>query len=115
MSDAPLAVCRSDGAPLVSTFAFRGYEFICLECGRKYGWLDPEAVEATPELNERHEALRAEWVEHAGAKLLTSGSRHRDCEKCAGGEFHLDHATPEEHEAHDRALAWLAERTGARA
>lgn len=104
-----IAMCVC-GAPLVSTFAFQGYEFYCLECGRQYEWLEPRAQPATPELEARHDALRAEWREHAARKLLIDGGYHRDCERCNRGEPHIAHATAEEIAADREARAWLTDR-----
>lgn len=56
-----MAVCRVDGEPLVSTMAFIYKEFVCVVCGRTYGWLDPEAVDPTPELEKRGKELRGRW------------------------------------------------------
>lgn len=58
---APYAVCRVDKEPLISTFEFRGYEFVCVVCDRKYGFLSPEAAAATPELEARHAELKAQY------------------------------------------------------
>jgi hypothetical protein len=58
---APMACCRRCAAPLMSTILFRGYEFYCLICGAKCGFLDPAPAPATPELEQRHDELRAEF------------------------------------------------------
>ena len=110
---APVACCPrcEEPTPLIATMAFSGAEFYCLECGGRFGFLSPRGVEPTPELVARSEALTAEWDEHAGRKLLTSGAWHRDCEACAPRrEPHTDHATDAEKDAHDEAMVWLAER-----
>ena len=96
----PMATCPRDGAPLIMTMAFRGYEFICLECGAKMGFLDPRPAEPTPELDARYEALKAEWDEHVGGKLIVEGRAAR---------------SPADQEAHDAAIAWIAQRSGASA
>jgi hypothetical protein len=63
---APTAVCRVDGEPLVSTLAFYQAEFVCVVCGRTYGFLEPDGADNTPELQARYEELRARWqTEHA--------------------------------------------------
>lgn len=98
--------------PLVSTFHWRGKEFVCLKCGRLYAWLDPVAKNETPKRIERMEARKAEWVEHA-SDLITVGSRLTSCERCS--ELHEDHnlhATEEEWAAHKAAQEWLLARTG---
>lgn len=52
--------CRPD-EPLVMTFERRGYEFTCMKCGRWFGFLDPRAVTATPELDALTEQRKAEY------------------------------------------------------
>jgi hypothetical protein len=59
---APTAVCRVDGEPLVSTLAFYQAEFVCVVCGRTYGFLEPDSAESTPTLSARHEELHHLWV-----------------------------------------------------
>lgn len=34
----PTAVCSVDGEPLISTFRYPGAEFVCLVCGKRYGY-----------------------------------------------------------------------------
>ncbi len=92
---ASIAGCEC-GAPLVMTFAFTKFEFICLECGRQYGWLEPCEMPATPENEARMDALAAEFAEIA-PKLLTRGEIRRDCPQCDTSHDHLSHATEEEH------------------
>lgn len=48
----PMATCPACGLdePLVMTFEFRGYEFICMNCGGKYDFLEPVPAPDTPEL-----------------------------------------------------------------
>lgn len=104
----PVATCPYDGDPLVMTFAFSGYEFICLRCGRLYGFLEPRAVPATPELEAKIIERRAEFEPFAKA-ILTPGSYHDGCELCVAGEQHLDHATADEVAASDAALAKVQE------
>jgi hypothetical protein len=112
----PMATCPHDGAPLIATCAFRKAEFYCLECGARLGFLSPAPAQATPELNERYEALQAEWDQHAGAALLGDGAWHRDCPKCevGVGEPHRAHASAEELAAHEAAIAWLEQRAAKR-
>ena|SRR5438105_3982592 len=111
MTDRPMAVCPRDGAPLIPTMVFRGAEFYCLDCGARLGYLSPTPAEATPELEARYDALKAEWDEHAGQKLLTDGAWLDACEKCRpGGEPHSAHATSDERAAHDNAIRWLRDR-----
>jgi hypothetical protein len=107
----PCWQARAERVPLISTFAFSFAEFYCLECGGRFGWLEPIGFEVTDELQAHHDRLRAEWDEHAGHKILTVGARHHECEKCmVGGEDHTEHATDDDRAAHEQALAWLAER-----
>lgn len=108
-----LSVCRC-GAPLIATFHWRSKEWVCLECGRLYAFLNTPSAETTDELWARYEALLAEWKEHA-PKLLTPGAKHEDCEKCWGPDAdsqHIDHATAAERAAHEEATSWLLTRTG---
>jgi hypothetical protein len=56
-----MATCHVDNEPLVGTLKFRGYEFICVVCERKYEFLSPKAAVETPELRARYEELRARW------------------------------------------------------
>lgn len=110
-----LAMCRTYGcgAPLIATFLFAHAEFYCLECGKRYGFLSPRPAEPTPELVWQA-GLEAEWDEHAAPRLRVGAWWLDDCEQCRPhGEYHLEHATDAEREAHDAALEWLAERAGA--
>lgn len=99
-SDRPIACCPRcpEPTPLIATMVFRYNEFYCLECGGRFEFLAPSAETATPELNERHAALRAEWDEHAGSRLIVEGREPQ--------------ASEEELAAHEQALAWLRGRTG---
>ncbi|HEY1690084.1 MAG TPA: hypothetical protein VGF95_14610 [Solirubrobacteraceae bacterium] len=109
--DPKMAMCPSCNEPLISTFAFRGYEFYCLCCGRHLEFLKPVGAEVTPELTARQEALQAEWDEHAGRKLLISGW-YDDCELCKARDegYHREHATNEERDADRQAREWLVDR-----
>lgn len=44
MSDkaTPWATCPHDGEPLVSTFEVAFKEFLCMACGRRYGFFGPK-------------------------------------------------------------------------
>lgn len=57
----PMATCPADGEPLVFTFEFRGYEFVCVPCGRKYGFLSPKPVEVTAEREARLAELQTQY------------------------------------------------------
>jgi hypothetical protein len=105
-----MALCPDCDAPLIATFAFSGYEFYCLECGRKVTFFGPKPAEPSAELDAQYAELKAEWDEHVGAKLVARGSRLTDCPLCRGGEDHSVHATQEEWAAHKATLAWLHER-----
>lgn len=106
-----MGMCPRCDTPVISTMAWRSYEFYCLECGAHLGFLSPRAAESTPELIARYDALKAEWDEHAGGKLITQGGWLQECSVCAPrGETHEAHATAEEIAAHEEALAWLRER-----
>jgi hypothetical protein len=60
-SNPPMACCPHDDEPLMATFERRGAEFMCMVCGTYYGFLAPKAREATPELQARHDELRARF------------------------------------------------------
>lgn len=60
-NEAPMATCPHDDEPLISTFEFQGAEFICQVCGHKYGFLSPKPAKWTPELQARHDELRAQY------------------------------------------------------
>lgn len=62
MSGWGVATCPVDGEPLVSTFEFPKYEFICVVCDRLYGFLQPQPAQETPELMARHDELREQYV-----------------------------------------------------
>lgn len=111
---APMAICRSCGAPLIGTFAFRKHEFYCLECGRPHGWLDPHAAEPSAELNARYEALHDEWQE-LSAGLIGEGLMYRECPNCSMDEPHWNHATDEEKAADELARERLRLRAEAAA
>lgn len=61
----PMAMCRRcPDEPLVMTFEFPKYEFICMNCKSLYGFLDPRPAEETPEIKakqiERQKQYEAE-------------------------------------------------------
>jgi hypothetical protein len=104
----PLAGCPSCKAPLISTMVFARAEFYCLECGQRWGFLNPTPLDPTPELDARYEALKAEWDKHAAPYLRVGHWWMHDCDACAPHrEYHCDHATPQERAAHRIALDWL--------
>lgn len=108
------AMCRvCENEPLLCTFHWRRKEFICLGCGRLYEWLEPKPAESTPEILAMSEARDKEWKENT-QELLTSSAWHTGCETCADGSgpAHIQHATPEEIAAHEKAAAWVLGRTG---
>jgi hypothetical protein len=94
---------------------FSGAEFYCLECGRTCGWLSPYKLFGQ-EAVERQAALQAEWDEHAGGRILPSGTFWRnDCEQCGDvlgrpEAGHWEHVTDAEREADRVAREWLQER-----
>lgn len=55
----PMACCPEDGEPLISTFRYPGAEFVCMVCGNRLGFLSPTPKTNTPELQARHDQLRA--------------------------------------------------------
>lgn len=92
MSKWGIATCPKCGTPLVSTLAWRHYEFYCIECGSHWGFLSPVGVPETPESEARLAEVEADWkVLHAG--LSVEG-----------------HVRPEQEEAHAAALTRIAAR-----
>lgn len=57
--ETPTACCPNDGEPLMSTFRYPGAEFVCMVCGNRLGFLSPTPKTNTPELQARHDQLRA--------------------------------------------------------
>lgn len=109
-----VATCRSCGDVLVMTFAWRGYEFVCLGCGRLETYMGPKGVDETPELLARCDARKGEWLEMS-AGLLPGGAMLRSCADAGGRcrqEAHVLHATLDELAAHEAAQARIGERLG---
>lgn len=105
-----VAMCHVDvDEPLVSTFAFAKYEFICMACGRLYGWVEPLPAEPTPELEALADQRKAEWQALEDG-LIVARSWLKDCAQCKSGPYHSEHATPQEIEADRAARARIAER-----
>ena len=74
----PMATCPADGEPLVSTLEFRGVEFVCVPCGRTYGFLSPAPAESTPEIEARLAVLQAQYdVERAERRAAVAGEAGR--------------------------------------
>ena len=70
---APMATCPNCREPLIGTLRFRGKEFVCVGCGRLWGFVDPIPTESTPELEARYRELKAKWdKEPTGAALAAS-------------------------------------------
>lgn len=108
-----MAMCPACKAPLICTMAFSKFEFYCLECGRRYGWLDPIPAIETPAITRRYEKLKAEWDEIAPA-LIGGGVRLKNCESCTTRDQpHWDHASGDEKAAHEAALETLRQRAAA--
>lgn len=114
MTDRPIALCPGCSEPLISTFAFTGYEFLCICCGRKVTFLGPAPGDGgDQQLRERLAELQAEWDEHVGGRLLPRGRFWRDgCKKCAN-EDHWAHVTDDEVLRDAQAREWLKERVDA--
>ena len=108
MSNDKIAVCNC-GSPLISTFAFSGAEYYCLDCGRKYGMLGVDRVAATPEIKQELDDNEKTFSEIREG-LLSGGAMLKDCNTCSQtGQSHLHHATPKEVKAHEAALKRLKE------
>lgn len=112
-----LAVCRCTDppTPLMATFHWKGYEWLCLSCGGLKTFFGASSADAVPELQERYDALRAEWQPIAKA-LITPQSWQEGCANCnpigRDSTRHELHATPQQWQAHEKALEWIKERTG---
>ena len=100
MSDWGYACCPRclHRPPLIATFAWHKFEFYCLDCGGKFGFLQPLSKKGN-EVAESHARLQAEWDEHVEDGLITQGRE--------------DRATPEALAAHEAALQWLRDRVRA--
>lgn len=59
----PLATCPACGEPLIGTTIWVHKEFVCICCGRLWGWVEPEPQEDTDERRARYEELLSEWNE----------------------------------------------------
>lgn len=59
MTNVPTACCRDDNEPLVLTFERRGYEFVCVVCGRYYTYFEPKPLPSTAARSRRLEVLKA--------------------------------------------------------
>lgn len=106
---APVSVCEC-GEPLICTFLFDGYEYYCLCCGRKYGWLEPKTERETAELLARQHELEVEFAPLA-SDIINPSAQRRDCGLCRDkGEPHAQHATEEERARSSDALAQLRAR-----
>ena len=67
-SDPPMALCPRCEEPLVATFYFPGYEFVCMGCGKRVEFFGPKRGVSTPELEARqaeHQAAFDEFREQA--------------------------------------------------
>lgn len=115
--EAPLAGCPGCHAPLIATMVYPGYEFICLECGRRCAFLSPVRLEHTPENDEWYERLQAEWDEHQSALVVRRSWKHgcKRCEPMIDANYHHVHATDAEWAADAAARAWIKSRTEKRA
>lgn len=70
----PMATCPHDGEPLIATLEQDGAEFLCMVCGRFFGFLAPTPAVETPELTARYDDLRARHA--AGARPWHLGADH---------------------------------------
>lgn len=57
----PTAGCPADDEPLIGTFEYPKYEFVCLTCGRLYGFLSPKRLPTNPATEARYRELKARW------------------------------------------------------
>jgi hypothetical protein len=101
------ATCHVDGEPLVSTLVFSKKEFVCVVCGRTYGFMEPVAAPETPKIKRRQKTLEKKWNKLIDGYMPNSDFWRRDCEMCQPGDraaAHRNHATPQELEAHEKAV-----------
>lgn len=109
MPEPATALCPACHVPLICTFAFPRFEFYCLDCGRHLDWLEPEPGNAV-EHEADYQARLAEWMQHAGAALITPQSKLVGCERCSAGGWHAEHVTAAEILADQNARRWLITR-----
>lgn len=70
-----MACCPKDGEPLICTLEFNGAEFICMVCGKLYGWLAPVGKPVTSELHSRYLELQAQYnIEREKRKRDSNGT-----------------------------------------
>lgn len=62
----PMATCPACSEPLIATFKYRGYEFVCVCCNRMWGFVEPKPVESTPELEARLAELKEKREQENG-------------------------------------------------
>jgi hypothetical protein len=111
----PVALCRNDAQPLVSTMLWPRAEWLCLACGGHYGWLDPLKGEPTPELVALSEQRRDEWKSLSLGAFPRSPFGMRDCADCHGDMNHEAHASDEDRTASEAAWSRINARIGATA
>jgi hypothetical protein len=70
---APMATCPKCGEPLIVTLRVPGKEFVCVECKGLWEFLEPNPVEATPELEARYQELKAKWDAELDARPSQEG------------------------------------------
>ena len=89
-------VCEC-GAPLIFTMAFAYNEYLCLECGSKYGMMGVDSVESTKELKYKLSLYKKLWDVLYGKNWLLPRSRFgmQGCKKCTS-DNHLEHLTEKE-------------------
>lgn len=110
----PIALCPTCAEPLISTFMFTGYEFLCICCGRRVTYIGPVRGDGDdPKVSARLAELQALWDENAGDKILPTSRFWRDgCERCHPpegglGEDHWQHVTDAERAADVQAREWI--------
>lgn len=57
----PLACCPDCGEPLIGTMLFPFKEFVCIECGALWGFVEPVPKKDEPPLSERAWELQRDW------------------------------------------------------
>lgn len=96
--------------PLVMTLAFRKFEFYCIDCGGKFGFMDPASADGTDERLRKMKIIEDDFKELSKG-LVPDGARLSTCVQCGpSSEVHLMHATAEEKEADSEARKRLHNR-----
>lgn len=108
--DTTIALCPTCRVPLVWTLQYRGSEWICIDCGGLYGFLDVDDIAATELLIEKL-AASTRLFDDAAHGLIGGGMYRADCNVCSGGQrgSHVQHANETEMRSHHAAVKRVRE------